>query len=188
MILPNLPSRIQEIRRWHAGKYGNSELQRAKSSGLRGKVRKDRGIGPLVDAEGLLSHEMLAGPDDVTVDLLVQVVRYGAVDRVHVRGSQQVLVVSRGNRQAGKVLCKPFLHLRVGIAHTGQHGHRAVVKEMAPPCNRAAELAPHETKPYYPETDLSPRRHSSIFLSFEFRFRQPRSHSAASAASIFPTM
>ncbi len=82
MILPNRPSWIQEISLWAAGKKGNSELQRTNTPGFSASAARMAAFARLVDAEGLLSHQVLARPDDVGVDPLVEVVRNRAVDRL----------------------------------------------------------------------------------------------------------
>jgi hypothetical protein len=81
----------------------------AASAGEEGKFRRagDDHVGVVVDcaenllvcgkvdAKGLFAQQVLSGADDVGVELAVEVVRHGAVNRVYVGASEQVVVVRR---------------------------------------------------------------------------------------------
>ena len=42
-------------------------------------------VGCGIDAEGLFAQQVLPGPDGLDIDLLVQMMGHGAIDRLHMR-------------------------------------------------------------------------------------------------------
>ena len=90
---PERASSIIRPIRWSAGKKGNSEEHRTKTSAWRADASEDRIVGRLVDTERLLAHQVLACLDGSAVELLVQMVRHGDVDGLHVGIRQQLPIV-----------------------------------------------------------------------------------------------
>ena len=73
------------------------------------------GVGGLVNAERLLAEQVFPGLYNVHIQLLVQVVGNGAVDRLDIGRVQQFCIVPRGDLNAVKGTCEPVEHSGVGI-------------------------------------------------------------------------
>ena len=91
----------QRTTAWPPGKNGNSDEQRTNTSGWLATAAMIALVGVEVDAERLLAEQVLAGLDDVDVQLGVQVVGHGAVDRVDVRVVEQLALVGRRAAASG---------------------------------------------------------------------------------------
>src|SRR6185436_14806960 len=122
---------------------------------------EDRRRGRQVDPEGLLAEQVLARTDDVDVDLLVQVVGQGAVDRVDVGALEEIGVLARRDLDRGEVLLVPAEEPGVGVADPGQHGLEVQVEQVAPARDGGRELAPHQAaaddaEAYFPHVSSLP--------------------------------
>ena len=71
-------------------------------------------IGLAVDAERLLAQQMLARAQDIDVELRVQVVRHGAVDRLDLAVGQQIVVI--GDRCARRAARRVNHSIAAGLA------------------------------------------------------------------------
>ena len=105
---------------------------------------RDRQVGCKVDSEWLLAEQMLARSDDLAVELLVKVVRDGAVN-----GIDRVVVQDRAvvpdELGRGVQLPVPIEGGVARVADDGDLGANVDVGEMSPACGCACELAAHES-------------------------------------------
>ena len=105
-----------------------------------------------VDPEGLLAEEVLAGPEDGRVELLVQVVGDGAVDGLHGIVGEELPVVGDEPRSRLEPLV-PREHAGIDVADDRELRTDADVGEVNPARGRARELAAHEPASGEPEAD-----------------------------------
>ena len=92
---------------------------------------------------GFSREQVLARFEGRDADLLVQVVRHGAVDGLDRRVGEQVPVVGR-ERGGGVESCVPPERRLVDVADRGDHRPHAERSEMHPACGGAGELAAHQ--------------------------------------------
>ena len=121
------------------------ELRRAADEELRvaGELGEDRLVRGPVDAERLLAEQVLAGLQRRRVDLLVEVVRDGAVDGLDALVREQLAVVGDPPRGGIEALV-PREHLGARVAHADDLRPDAEVGEVDPARGRARELAAHQ--------------------------------------------
>ena len=124
---------------------------------MRGDLCGDRLVRGQVDAERLLAQQVLPRPETRDVDLLVQVVRDGAVDRLDRVVREQLPIVGDEPRRRVEPLV-PREHVRVQVADDCQLGPDTGGVEVHPPGGGAGELAPHEPAADEPEAN-DPVRH-----------------------------
>jgi hypothetical protein len=109
-------------------------------------------VGVEVDPERLLAEQVPAGLQNRDVQLGVQVVRDGAVDRLDLGVVEQVAPVGRQPRRRGEALV-PGEHVRVGVAHVHDLRAHVHVGEVQPARGRGRELAAHQAAADDPEPD-----------------------------------
>jgi hypothetical protein len=123
----------------------------------------DRGVDGLVrgqvDPERLLAEEVLAGLEAGDVEVLVQVMGDGAVDRLHRVVGQELAVVGDEPRTGLEALV-PGQDLGVRVADDRQLGPDAERGEVHPARRRARELASHQPAADEPEADGALLRHA----------------------------
>src|SRR5512138_2768832 len=107
---------------------------------------KDGAVGGEINPKGLLAEQVFACADDVGIELLVQDMRHGAVNRVNVAAVEQVVIVGGFDGDAVKVGLEPAEERRVGIADAGDDRGEGELEQVAPAGDGAAELAPHEAE------------------------------------------
>ena len=111
------------------------------------RMRRDRGIDRVVrgevDPEGLLAEQVLTSVDNGGVELLVQVVRHRAVDRLDKRVREQLSVVRHESRTRFESFV-PREHLGIEIANDGDLRAHADVRQVHPAGRGARKLATHE--------------------------------------------
>jgi hypothetical protein len=141
----------------------------------RGDLRADRLVGPEVDAERLLAEQVLPGPEAGGVDLLVEVVRDGAIDRLDRVVRQEIAVVGEKTRRRLELLV-PGEHVRAHVADDGQLGADAGEVDVRPAGGRARELTAHEAAADEPEAN-DPVRHARPGPPAPARPKSPRARS-----------
>ena len=144
MILPNRPS-CQYLMIWVGpGKKGNSDEQRGEHLGMGAQLGEDLLVGSQVDPERLLSQQVLAGADDVAINLRMQMVWHGAVDRVHAGVGEQLAIVGDRGGDVTQVVGEPIQAGRLGVGDGHQFRADVHIQQMAPALRRTGELARHQ--------------------------------------------
>jgi hypothetical protein len=124
---------------------------------MRGNLRGDRLVRRQVDAERLFAQKVLSRLQASDVDLLVEVVRDGAIHRVDRVVREQLAVVGDEPRRRVEPLVPPE-HLRIHVADNRELGPGPEDVEVHPPGRRARELPTHEAAAHEPEAN-DPVRH-----------------------------
>ncbi len=109
--------------------------------------------GGLVDAERFFPHEVLAGIDDVAIDIGVKVVGDGAVNRVDIFAGEEVAVVGTGLPYRGKPGFEPVDRNGIGIAGGDDLRSEIWLRKMAPARTGRGELAAHQAATNHAESD-----------------------------------
>ena len=122
-----------------------------------------------VDPERLLAEQVLPGAEDRRVELLVEVVRNGAVDGLDGLVGEELAVV-RDEARARLDPLVPGQHVGVDVADDGELGADADVGEVDPARRGARELAAHqpaadEAEPDRPDTVATSESASSAVAS-----------------------
>ena len=111
------------------------------------RMRRDRGIDRVVrgevDPEGLLAEQVLTSVDNGGVELLVQVVRHRAVDRLDKRVREQLSVVRHESRTRFESFV-PREHLGIEIANDGDLRAYADARWVHLAGSGARKLATHQ--------------------------------------------
>ncbi len=152
--------------------------------GMRRDLRADRPVRRQVDAERLLAEQVLPGPEAGRVDLLVEVVRDGAVDGLDRVVREELPVVGDQPRSRLQPLV-PAEHLRAHVADGRELRPHSQHVEMRPARSRARELAAHEAAADEAETD-DPLRHGRRGRRAPARRARPRARSTSARASSRP--
>jgi hypothetical protein len=139
---------------WEKGEFRRTSHQQFRVLLVR---RHDGSVSGPVYAKRFLAHEVLARFQGRAVELLMQVVRDGAVNRFHLGIGQEFLVVPRNLVDGGEILRIPAGQVRTSgvkaIANGNQFGAGRHVRQVAPPRQRTGKLTPHQpaanqSKPY----------------------------------------
>ena len=135
-------------------------------------LRADRPVRGQVDAERLLAQQVLPGSKAGGVDLLVEMVRDGAIDGLDRVVREQLAVVGEEPRRRLEPLV-PGEHVRAHVADHGQLGPDAERADVHPAGCCARELASHEPSAHEAEAD-DPLRHGRQGLRAPARRTRPR--------------
>lgn len=114
---------------------------------------KNGGVGFGVDTEGLFAEQMLAGVDNIAVELLVKIMRNSAVDSVDFGIVKKPAVVGFIVFDRVEITEKPFLRLIIGVAERDDFGTGDVLGQMTPACGGGSKFASHKTASDNTETD-----------------------------------
>jgi len=114
----------------------------------------DRAVCFKVDAEGFFAEEVLARIYDVNVDLLVQIVRNGAIYGVDVVFVEKLSVVRGRIFDAVEIIGEPVSCVLVYVGNANDHGRGDVFREMAPSCRRGGKFATHKSTADNGKSDL----------------------------------
>ena len=98
----------------------------------------------LVHAKRLFPHQMLPGIDDVTVDLLMQDVRDGAVDRLNILAGQQIAIVREVIFEVREGFVKPLEGRGIPVTDADDLRLCDLVLQMDPAKRRAGKFPPHQ--------------------------------------------
>ena len=102
---------------------------------------------------------MLARAQNIHVELLVEVVRHGAVDRLDLAFGQQIVIIGEGPHARQRV-AEPRHRVGVGVADGDDLWPHADVAQMDPARGGAGELAAHQPAADDAELDDALRRHA----------------------------
>ena len=128
--------------------------------GMRVDGGHDAGVRRRIDPEGFFPEQVLSRRQDIGVDVVVQVVRHGAVDGLHVVIGQKGAVVRRDLRNRRDIRGEPVGQRGVQIADRYDLGAGARILQMQPPGGRGGEFAPHEATA--DDTEPDDPRHGAI--------------------------
>ena len=165
---PPEPSRLHRFEDAQ-GSRPERELARAADEQLgraRGDVR-DRPARGCVDPERLLGEEMLAGAEDLDVELLVQVVRDGAVDGVDVGAREQLVHVCVERVARDDAVREPVEARGVDVADGDDLRTEVDVQQMDPPRRGARDLTAHQ--PRADDAEPDGRHHWSWTIAISLR-------------------
>src|SRR5262245_45913536 len=88
---------------------------------------------------------MFSGAEDVGEKLLVEVVRHGAVDGIHLAAVQQIVIVRRLETDV-EIRGEPIEHFLVGITNSGDARRKVQVEQMTPTGGGAGKLPTHQAQ------------------------------------------
>ena len=94
--------------------------------------------------EGIFSEQMLAGANDISIDLRVQKMGQGAVDRFYFRIGQEIMIILIKKLRI-RIPAEPVQIFRIGIAGGDDDRTGQIPQQMQPAEGHAGELAAHET-------------------------------------------
>ena len=134
MIRPSARSAIQRRTAWPPGKNGSSDEQRTSSSGWLATAGHDRSLAARSIPNGFSPSRWLPGLEDRDVELRVQVVWDGAVDRLDVRVVEQLAPVGRRAAAPGSAA-------RTRRARRGWCRRRATISGRTPMSARCSQRA-----------------------------------------------
>ena len=120
---------------------------------MRGDRAVDRLVGGEVDPERLLAEQVLAGCEAGDVELLVQVMRHSAVDRLDRVVCEQLPVVGIQSRPRFEAL-EPREGLGARVADGRDLRTHAEVGQVDPARGGARELAAHQTAADHAEAHM----------------------------------
>ena len=107
--------------------------------GARGNVPR----GGEIDAERFFGQQVFARFQDIKIDLLVQLVRDGDVDRIDFRAGQQFAVVGGGQTQR-RQSSEPIPCRWRKVANCGDFAAHPDILQRAPAADRRSHFAPHQ--------------------------------------------
>ena len=157
-VLDHLGDPLRAREKWEFARTSDDD------SGVFVDDRDDSLSGWKVDSEWLFGEEVLPCPNAVDVDLLVQVVRNGAVDRLNVRICEKLPIVGGGGGER-VVGFEPLHCAGIDVRRSDDHRLRRHVQQMHPTSSGAGEFSPHESATDHAELDLSHRLSSSAARS-----------------------
>jgi hypothetical protein len=102
-------------------------------------------VGISVDAEGLLTEQVLARVDDINVDLFVKIVRNGTVYRIDVILREKLGVVGGAVFYGIKIVAEPLTCGGIYIRNTYDLGLGDVGGHMTPSCRGRGEFTSHKS-------------------------------------------
>ena len=102
-------------------------------------------VGFFVDTERFFPQQMTAGSDDVAVDLLVEVVRYGTVNGFDFRIGKELMIIVSDLFDGGEVVLIPGIESRIFVADGDQFRFCIYFSQVTPPGAGTGEFPAHKT-------------------------------------------
>ena len=113
----------------------------------------NRGIRLFIDSEGLLSEKMLACVDYIAIELLMKIMRNCAVNRIHFRIFDYLMIIRFIVFDGIEVFEEPFLSLVRRIAYRDNLRTCNVLGKMAPARGGGSKFSSHKSASDNAETD-----------------------------------
>ena len=135
------------------------------------KGRLNYPVGRAVYAKRFFAQKVFASRQNVRIDLVMQVVRHGAVNCFHFVIGQQLIIVIRHLSDRWHIFGKPIRQSRVEIAYGNNFRSRFCVRQVQPSGCRGGKFSPHQAttdhaKFDYPCHAIIPSAVSTLALSW----------------------
>src|ERR1700739_1376665 len=99
---------------------------------MRGDGVVDLLVSGKINAERFLAEQMLAGLDNITINLGMKIVGDGTIDGIYLRPSEQFLIVSGRKLEGRDAGSKPIKSFFIGVTSCHQHRPDVQTTKMNP--------------------------------------------------------